>query len=151
MIVIVIFSFNLVFCILGCIGMLYFAVKPKVELKPIDKVNETEFLIGHENQEMTIECDIVGGTLPVTAHIYIDGESRPSKTLPNTNQQYTFFLEPRYHLSRVNCTVWNDAGVAVSHHQIFVLSSKYFSSLNYIIEMFCKSRPMVTKITCINS
>lgn len=121
-------SFKCVQFILTVIQMLYFAVKPAVELKPIDTVDNAKYLVGHEYEEMTIECDIVGGTLPVTAHIYIDGESRPSKTLPNTNQQYTFFLEPRYHLSRVNCTVWNDAGVAVSQHQIFVLSSKYLSS-----------------------
>lgn len=110
--------------------MFCFAVKPNIALKPIDEIHGNSYLVGHEYEDMTIECDIIGGTLPVTAHIYINGESRPSKTLPNTNQQYTFFLEPRYHLSRVNCTVWNDAGVAVSQHQIFVVSSKYCCSPN---------------------
>lgn len=105
--------------------MFSFAVKPSVALKPVAEVEGNNYLVGHENEQMTIECDIIGGTLPVTAHIYINGESRPSRTLPNTNQLYTFFLEPRYHLSHVNCTVWNEAGIAESRYEIFVLSSKY--------------------------
>lgn len=109
----------------------YLSVQPVVELKPVELIDGRNYLVGKEYEEMTIECALLKGTLPVTAHIYINDESRPSKTLSNTNQQYTFLLEPRHHLSYVKCCVRNDAGSADIVYQLYVLSSKYSDNYKY--------------------
>lgn len=104
--------------------MISFSVKPGVALNPAKKVNGQEYLVGHEYEDITINCVITNGTPPFTIDLYIDGEKRPSTTLPNYSQQLIFLLEPRHHLSRVNCTVNNEAGTVSIGYPLFALSRK---------------------------
>lgn len=95
---------------------------PSVKLGPTGVIEEKQYIIGEEGNELSIDCQSTRGSLPQTVTLYINDVIVPTIALSSRHQQYKITLESRHHLTTARCFGGNDAGVAEVQHKIYVTS-----------------------------
>lgn len=91
-------------------------------LLPERIIDGESYVTGIEAQNLTLLCDVNGGTAPFATTLHINNQVVPHITITRRRVCYKFIVSERDHRASVRCSAQNEVGDIILIRPLFVLS-----------------------------
>lgn len=99
-----------------------YADRCEVSLQPTREVKQQLYVIGEENTNLTVHCNINKGRLQQTVTMYLNDKQVVAERKSSFLYKYTLPLGASHHFSKINCSVSQKYCKSQKGLKIFVTS-----------------------------